>query len=154
MQDGPTEVGKLHERITLDCPLTSCLKHLGRTWNKCCCQAWKKTDLSLRQQHRTSNVLILLHQTMILDDLERLSFWNCCQDICHWFAALDLNLLLNLFLCQIRFYFSSKFVWRHNFRLFIAIWSVLFLWCVKLSILPYECVAVCSYSSPGVWSVG
>lgn len=51
----------------LDCPLTSCLNHLGRTWIKCCCRAWKKTDLSLRQRRRTSNALILLHQTMILD---------------------------------------------------------------------------------------
>lgn len=65
-------------------------------------------------------------------------------------------LLLSLFLCQIHFYFSSKYLWRHNFRLFIAMIYFVFMMCayVKLSILPYECVAVCSYSSPGVWSVG
>lgn len=64
--------------------------------------------------------------------LERSSFWNCCQDICHWFADLDVNL-----------YFYSTFLGRNNFRLFIASWSVLF-YGVRI-------VSNCPYCSVSVW---
>lgn len=155
MQDGSTEVGRLHEHITLDCPLTGCLNYLGRTWSKFCCRPWKKTDLSLCQQHRTSNVLILLRQKMNLDD------WSArCSKPAAKISATDLllwilNSMVNVFFCQIRFYFSSKFFWRHNFRLLIAS-CIVFMMCayVKLSILLNDCVSVCSNSFPGVWSVG